>query len=907
MTSEKFTYYVDFGDGFVKTDLSNLNLKHKFTRDDVDLARIIHSIEGDFLLSGSDFIKVDNLAKFGTTKDVSIQIYENGDINTGLLVYEGWFNKFNDFDYNQKLVKIKEFHTDAILQEFLSVYEKDVYINNALLNPFSSGFKPIYCNLSYSGKKITDLSQDLPSIINNMIYQYYDAINLPYICDPTNFWYNTSTKKFDADKYRIANLRDINGFGTGNYRKLSLKRLFEALRIMHKIYWYIDLGRIKFKTLYDLDSSRLDLSEELINKNQKFLNYGLNIKSEGITFNDNNSLVPDDKYIYAKNKVIYTGVSSKSNDYNLSEFCTRYTEEGTDYNTDGFFLAYVDPTTNKMLSINQEGLSSNYDNCKLSLRSLMLDNYLDYTYIDNENYSVCGNNAILKPFHIAPFIEMPEVQIVLNSIHDFIDSYICQITNDNRKIVLVYEQITDLKTNQTILKGYEFCNTKYYVPPVLPPPPPKITDELSINPTQLIYNENGSSQLVVVTSNVNWNAVASSPDITLSVGNGSAGNTNVTVSLNASAVQRYLSVLFSTSQLNRTLNLIQSITIPPTDVITVTPGYIEVDRNQNQVVLNVVASGNWSITQKESWMSFTFLSGSDDLVITMTVDASIADRTGTATFTCGTQTCTIYVQQRLNLVALDVTPENLSFLYYGQTKSFDIVTPGDWLAASSQPWCVIYSSSGTGNTTINVTCGAALVARSAIITITNGSVTKYVNVVQDGEPNYINTEPTGLQFDKNGGTKNVVVNSNTNWQVIPSDSWITCSVISGSGNGNFNVTVPSTIVARNSTVVITDGTIIRNVIIGQSYVVDTPSIVVTPGYNSISLNAQNILLTIVSNAFWQIISKPSWINFQVTFGTGDAQITMEVSYSASPRSGTVTFEANLNGTLTTIGIYVSQH
>lgn len=903
MIVEKFTYYIDFGSGFVKTEIYSNKLNFPKVRNKEDIAIIKNEIDGSFVLKGSEFTLIDNIAKYADTKDVPFKIYENGDSTSGLLIFDGYFNKFNDFNYNEKTVIIKEIQENSSLNTLYTLYEKECFVRFSYIDYFLLSAYPIYCNLSYSGKKITSSSFTLTGVINMMLRQYFDSITPPIYCDELDFWFNINTAKFDVSKYRITNLKDIAIFGDGEYKKLSLKRLFEILRVMHKIYWYIeDDFKIKFKTVYDLDPTRMDLSNELKDKQKRVLNYGLNIKSEGITFNDNNILTQDDKYTYSKNKVVYTGISSKSNDYIISEVCTRYTEEATEYNVDGFFFAYCDPITHKMESINQEGISSNYDNCKFSPINLIWENYRDYMYIDNANYVSSGMQAIASPYHLAPFIEVPDVQITLPSIYTFIDSYISEITSDNRKIILVYDQITDLDTNITILKGFEFANTKneIIIPPP-PPPPPPITDTLSLSEILLLFDETGGDQDITLTSNTSWTAIASSPDVTVTPDSGS-GNTSVNIAITSSAVQRFANVVFATDEITASLNISQTVVIVPVDSITVTPGYNEVDRVETQIILTIVTVGSWTAT-KESWMTLSASSGSGNSTVTLTIASSSIDRTGYAVFTRGTATSSIYIQQRLNLVALDIVPENLGFQYFGEVKSFDITTTDTWQAASSQTWCTLDDYSGTGNATINVTCSAGLVDRTAILTVTNGSYTKYVNIVQDGEPNYITVNPTGLSYDESGGTQNVVISSNVNWTASCADGWVSLSTLSGSGNGNIIIIVNSTSVARDTIVEVTDGTITRPIIISQFITVVIPSISVTPGYNNVGMGASSIQLTITTTEAWTIDNQNSWIHFGVSGGTGNDVITMDIDYAAAPRNGTVTF--NITGASS--GIYISQH
>lgn len=70
---------------------------------------------------------------------------------------------------------------------------------------------------------------------------------------------------------------------------------------------------------------------------------------------------------------------------------------------------------------------------------------------------------------------------------------------------------------------------------------------------------------------------------------------------------------------------------------------------------------------------------------------------------------TMFTNSSLNLTygeiisTIKISPENISFDYTGGTSALTITAEGDWAASIGNDWLTLSSTSGTGNSTINVT------------------------------------------------------------------------------------------------------------------------------------------------------------------------------------------------------------
>jgi hypothetical protein len=901
--TEKFTYYIDFGLGFEKVDTyeNKILFSNKITEDINGMP--VFSLPGSFTLQGIAYDKLQVIMKSSSNKNIPFRVFRDEDEISSILIFDGYFNNYNDFDYDEKTATIKNFFESKLIDKYIAYIDTEypLILRYSSMNLLTA--LPIYCNTSYEGMLITNRSYTLCDVINTLNYNNGWDIGFFSTCDPNDFWYNPANAKFDAKKYRIADLNSIGIFSQKEFNKISLKKIFEALEIIHKIYWYIsDLGTIKFKTVDELCTSNIDLSEDTKNLNQVKYNYGLNFIKESITFNENNTILEGADYEYSNN-ILYQNLAKTKKDYSLTNITTRYCANVDGFNRNGFFFAYVDEITHKMIAEPGAKSGLNIDNARFSPANIMYDTYRDYMYGEDQNFKCNGVQSLRVPHKIKDFIELPPIQLVLENPEKFIDSVKWNIEPGNVMTARVMEQITDLNTNITTLKCVVFSNSKnIIIPPPPPPPPPPPTHYITALPPELSFNENSINGNVQITSDTDWTISTVEDWITFNKSSGT-GNDTITVYVTSTTTNRVGTIIITDGNINTYVQISQTVTIIITPIITVSPAYHEVDRNSHIIQVSVITTEAWTLSNSNNWVHFSAESGTGNATLTMTIDSSTVDRSGNVVFSIFGSSYTLHVSQIQIVTALTVDPLNLNFSYINETKTFNIYTTGDWQIGSSKDWCTVDAYSGTGNATISVTCSATNDARTAQLTITNGTVTRNIGIVQDGLPAYVSVYPILMNFNENGGSVNISINSNTDWTCSAADSFVTLNKFSGTGNDVVTVTMSSSLIARTSSIEVTNGITTINIPVNQIITVVTPTIQVSPGYNNILMSGGSVQITITTTEQWTINNNLSWVHFSANTGFGNATITMTADYSAVIRSGAVLFY--IFETFTSIYIYQS--
>lgn len=85
-------------------------------------------------------------------------------------------------------------------------------------------------------------------------------------------------------------------------------------------------------------------------------------------------------------------------------------------------------------------------------------------------------------------------------------------------------------------------------------------------------------------------------------------------------------------------------------------------------------------------------------------------------------------------VPFEISPENMSFDYTGGTSALTITTDNSWTASIGNDWITLSSTSGTGNSTINVTAQLNKgQERTGYVNVTDG---KYTSVCTISQKNY---------------------------------------------------------------------------------------------------------------------------------------------------------------------------
>lgn len=98
--------------------------------------------------------------------------------------------------------------------------------------------------------------------------------------------------------------------------------------------------------------------------------------------------------------------------------------------------------------------------------------------------------------------------------------------------------------------------------------------------------------------------------------------------------------------------------------------------------------------------------------------------------------------------------------------------------------------SGTGNATVTVVASenSGQDERSTSISISGGTMTRTLSINQEANPVTLEVSPTSLEFDPNGGLKQIQITCNTNWTIENSNpQLININPTSGTGNSSVNV------------------------------------------------------------------------------------------------------------------------
>ena len=189
---------------------------------------------------------------------------------------------------------------------------------------------------------------------------------------------------------------------------------------------------------------------------------------------------------------------------------------------------------------------------------------------------------------------------------------------------------------------------------------------------------------------------------------------------------------------------------------------------------------------------------------------------------------TVYVE-----IPFGISPENISFDYTGGTSALTITSEEGWTASTENDWLTLSSTTGIGNSTINITAQLNKgQERIGNITVTNGNTNVSCTITQSKYPVLLycenlfkngnainkicmgnvvlrenlfifNVDMNEIEFEKSGGTEQVVINSTKKW-TASAPNWITLSSYSGR-SGNITITAESADTSRDGNIVIDNG------------------------------------------------------------------------------------------------------
>lgn len=222
----------------------------------------------------------------------------------------------------------------------------------------------------------------------------------------------------------------------------------------------------------------------------------------------------------------------------------------------------------------------------------------------------------------------------------------------------------------------------------------------------------------------------------------------------------------------------------------------------------------------------------------------------TFTYVKAFETNEIYISETNGDVTLEwhyYVPRNVVFYYRVYRNTSISLTGGQFIEGWGLNNSYIDTSPKTPGTTYYYWIEAAVNStgwrKSGIVEDNYKSVTIQVE---------LNVNPSSLNYTSTGGTQATNITSNVSWSVTTSDSWITVSQASGTGDATLDISVSNSEESRSGTVTISGSGVTRVVNINQTG--NPPTIeTLMPADNSFDI-AINTNLEIVFNKAMNAVS-----------------------------------------------------
>lgn len=436
------------------------------------------------------------------------------------------------------------------------------------------------------------------------------------------------------------------------------------------------------------------------------------------------------------------------------------------------------------------------------------------------------------------------------------------------------------------------------------------TPLLTVSPQTLTIAAAGQSNIsIAITGNVAWTASSNQAWATITPQSGSNNGTiTLNVALNPTATQRTASITISGGGITRTVAITQGA------------GTVTLAAPVATAATNIAGSG-MLMNFTANWLAVAGATGyridiATDSTFTLLVanNLSVSGLSYTAlgwvlkpyyyrvravSATTTSPNSNVIVVTPPAAAALNVSLQTLSTTASQSTSSATITSNVAWTASSNQAWVTLQQTSGSGNGTLSFTISTNTTtsARSAIITISGGGITRTILIVQSGAAASLTVSPVAFA-PSSAGISNfpVAVTANVAWTVSSNQAWATVSPSSGTNNGTFALTVAANAATtqRTATLTISGGGITQTITITQA----GASVTNTLNTNISQINAGAVSavngaypVIVTANVAWTASSNQPWATVSPTSGTGNANVTIQVqtNMTTQQRTAVVTF------------------
>ena len=394
-----------------------------------------------------------------------------------------------------------------------------------------------------------------------------------------------------------------------------------------------------------------------------------------------------------------------------------------------------------------------------------------------------------------------EVTVTANcdwTVNNTADWILCEPTsgNGNGTVVLSVNPIegdaNDREAN-IIISGAENSVIPVHVMQHAP-----VSIYLDVTPNIIAFEYTAGTQDATVHCSGNWTASCDSDWITLGATSG-YGDANVAVTVTENPVVfegRTANInFFGETGLTATL-VVKQEGAPDPHFLEVTPSTLSFDKNGGEADIHISCDADWTVDMSCDWATLSATSGSNDGVITLTVEPNIISEPRTTHLIVNS----LGLTQRVNVSQaagemqyyVTISPDTLYAPYTGGLQHISITANTNWTLTTSDPWIMLLTSTGTGDAELDfaVDMNASETGRVGNVRIMHGAqMMGNVVVVQEGIPNIFEVDYTEIEARPEGGEYTIQLTSNQSWTLNWDVEWLDCFPQNGTGSSAIVVNI----------------------------------------------------------------------------------------------------------------------
>lgn len=330
--------------------------------------------------------------------------------------------------------------------------------------------------------------------------------------------------------------------------------------------------------------------------------------------------------------------------------------------------------------------------------------------------------------------------------------------------------------------------------------------QISVSDLTLTFENTASKYNITITSETDWNAIASDSWINITPSSGGAGEViaSIEVSPNESVNERTGYVSIRTGNYDRL-----QIEIKQKGLYL--EGDSELSFTARSEIKKVKISSNieWQAAEEADWIEVNPKKGSGSSEISIGVSANQSTQSRKGTVLISSPTLNISYRISITQAGMGVTPGTtlLEFDDKGGEQQFELTSDGKWTSSITVDWATATPVSGSGDAVIKVKVepNTTEYDRSGQILYQFGNDEKSVRITQSSK--YFKVDASNFNFPSTGGTHTIELGTNQTWtaKVADNATWLTVNPASGDKDVTINVvaTANNSVSERTSTIIIT--------------------------------------------------------------------------------------------------------